>query len=344
MIGRLNHVAIAVPDAAAASAVYRDTLGAKVSAPMALPEHGVSVVFVELPNTKIELIEPLGEHSPIAKFLGKHPEGAIHHLCFEVGDIVAARDQLKRAGTRVLGDGEPKIGAHGKPVAVPKSQGLRWNPDRTRTGVKRSDLSRVTERVLWQSEPPGFQAGDADLCLPRFFKSFPLVKAQRAQIVLIDFQSDAARGEPARFVQKKSRGAAAFCIWRDGYLIEIGLSRIEIHKAEQPVRPVKSADRDGSRCFKFVQMIEKPWFPGGKINLTASPLASLRPIAPRGFRGQHLSGGAGYACNGGGGLGHVAHAEPSQRVRSPAKGEFFPTLEQRGEYILLLGTKNQRLS
>jgi methylmalonyl-CoA/ethylmalonyl-CoA epimerase len=116
VIGRLNHVAIAVPDAAAASAIYRDALGAKVSAPLALLEHGVSVVFVELLNTRMELIEPLGENSPIAKFLGQHPQGALHHLCFEVGDIAAARDQLQQAGTRVLGDGKPKIGAHGKPV------------------------------------------------------------------------------------------------------------------------------------------------------------------------------------------------------------------------------------
>ena len=116
MIGRLNHVAIAVRDAVGASAIYRDVLGAKVSAPMALPEHGVSVVFVELPNTKIELIEPLGQHSPIEKFLSKNLGGAIHHLCFEVDDIVAAREQLERAGARVLGDGSPKIGAHGKLV------------------------------------------------------------------------------------------------------------------------------------------------------------------------------------------------------------------------------------
>jgi methylmalonyl-CoA/ethylmalonyl-CoA epimerase len=116
VIGRLNHVAIAVQDLAAASAVYRDALGARVSGPLALPSHGVSVAFVELENTKIELIEPLGEHSPIAKFLAENPGGAIHHLCFEVADILASREQLKRAGARVLGDGRPKIGAHGKPV------------------------------------------------------------------------------------------------------------------------------------------------------------------------------------------------------------------------------------
>ncbi|MGB1161484.1 MAG: methylmalonyl-CoA epimerase [Alphaproteobacteria bacterium] len=116
MLGRLNHVAIAVPDLAAASATYRDTLGATVSAPQALPEHGVTVVFVELPNTKIELLEPLGADSPIAKFLEKNAQGGMHHICYEVEDIIAARDQLKATGARVLGDGEPKIGAHGKPV------------------------------------------------------------------------------------------------------------------------------------------------------------------------------------------------------------------------------------
>jgi methylmalonyl-CoA/ethylmalonyl-CoA epimerase len=116
VIGRLNHVAIAVQDLAAASAVYRDALGARVSGPLSLPDHGVTVAFVELENTKIELFEPLGEHSPIAKFLAENPGGAIHHLCFEVDDIVAAREQLKQAGARVLGDGCPKIGAHGKPV------------------------------------------------------------------------------------------------------------------------------------------------------------------------------------------------------------------------------------
>jgi methylmalonyl-CoA/ethylmalonyl-CoA epimerase len=116
VIGRLNHVAIAVQDLAAASAVYRDALGARVSGPLSLPDHGVTVAFVELENTKIELIEPLGEHSPIAKFLAENPGGAVHHLCFEVDDIVAAREQLKQAGARVLGDGCPKIGAHGKPV------------------------------------------------------------------------------------------------------------------------------------------------------------------------------------------------------------------------------------
>jgi methylmalonyl-CoA/ethylmalonyl-CoA epimerase len=116
MIGRLNHVAIAVPDLAAAAAKYRDTLGAKISEPLALPEHGVTTVFVNLPNTKIELLEPLGGNSPIAKFLERNPDGGIHHLCYEVDDILAARDRLKAEGARVLGDGEPKRGAHGKPV------------------------------------------------------------------------------------------------------------------------------------------------------------------------------------------------------------------------------------
>ncbi|MGE4064646.1 MAG: methylmalonyl-CoA epimerase [Rhodospirillaceae bacterium] len=116
MIGRLNHVAIAVPDLAAASANYRDTLGAKVSAPQALPEHGVTVVFVELANTKIELLHPLGDNSPIRKFLDTNPAGGIHHVSYEVDDIYVARDKLKAAGKRVLGDGEPKIGAHGTPV------------------------------------------------------------------------------------------------------------------------------------------------------------------------------------------------------------------------------------
>lgn len=116
MIGRLNHVAIAVPDLAAATALYRDTLGAKVSAPMPQPKHGVTVVFVELPNTKIELLHPLGESSPIASFLERNPSGGIHHVCYEVDDIIAARDRLKAQGARVLGDGEPKIGAHEKPV------------------------------------------------------------------------------------------------------------------------------------------------------------------------------------------------------------------------------------
>jgi methylmalonyl-CoA/ethylmalonyl-CoA epimerase len=116
MIGRLNHIAIAVPDLAAASALYADTLGAKVSAPIAQPAHGVTVVFVELPNTKIELLHPLGDRSPIAGFLERNPSGGIHHVCYEVADILAARDRLKAAGARVLGDGEPKIGAHDKPV------------------------------------------------------------------------------------------------------------------------------------------------------------------------------------------------------------------------------------
>jgi methylmalonyl-CoA/ethylmalonyl-CoA epimerase len=116
MIGRLNHVAIAVPDLAAATALYRDALGAAVSAPQALPEHGVTVVFVELPNTKVELLEPLGADSPIGKFLESNASGGMHHICYEVDDIIAARDHLQAQGARVLGTGEPKIGAHGKPV------------------------------------------------------------------------------------------------------------------------------------------------------------------------------------------------------------------------------------
>jgi methylmalonyl-CoA/ethylmalonyl-CoA epimerase len=116
MIGRLNHVAIAVPDLTAASATYGATLGAKVSAPMPQPAHGVTVVFVELPNTKIELLHPLGDASPIKSFLERNPSGGIHHVCYEVDDIIAARDKLKAVGARVLGDGEPKIGAHDKPV------------------------------------------------------------------------------------------------------------------------------------------------------------------------------------------------------------------------------------
>jgi len=116
MIGRLNHVAIAVPDLPAAMSTYRDLLGATVSPPQDLPEHGVTVVFVELPNTKVELLHPLGEGSPITGFLAKSPGGGIHHVCYEVDDIRAARDRLKAGGARVLGDGEPRIGAHGKPV------------------------------------------------------------------------------------------------------------------------------------------------------------------------------------------------------------------------------------
>lgn len=116
MIGRLNHVAIVVPDLAVATQTYRATLGATVSAPLDLPEHGVTTVFVELPNTKIELLHPLGEGSTIAKFLANNPAGGIHHVCYEVEDIIASRDKLKADGLRVLGDGEPKIGAHGKPV------------------------------------------------------------------------------------------------------------------------------------------------------------------------------------------------------------------------------------
>ncbi|WP_341211630.1 methylmalonyl-CoA epimerase [uncultured Limimaricola sp.] len=116
MIGRLNHVAIAVPDLARASERYAGPLGARISAPQDLPEHGVRVIFVELPNTKIELLEPLGEASPIAAFLAKSPSGGMHHVCYEVEDIHAARDHLVASGARVLGDGTPKTGAHGKPV------------------------------------------------------------------------------------------------------------------------------------------------------------------------------------------------------------------------------------
>lgn len=116
MIGKLNHVAIAVPDLGKAAAMYRDMLGGAVSATVPQPEHGVTTVFVSLPNTKIELIAPLGDNSPIAKFLERNPDGGMHHVCYEVPDIRAARDALKAAGARILGDGEPKIGAHGKPV------------------------------------------------------------------------------------------------------------------------------------------------------------------------------------------------------------------------------------
>ena len=116
MLGRVNHIAIAVPDLAAAVASYRDVLGAKVTAPQTLPEHGVTVVFVELPNTKVELLEPLGEGSPITAFLEKNPAGGMHHICYEVADILAARDRLVEGGARILGDGSPKTGAHGKPV------------------------------------------------------------------------------------------------------------------------------------------------------------------------------------------------------------------------------------
>ena len=116
MIGRLNHVAIVVPDLDAATALYRDTLGATVSEAQALQDHGVTTVFVDLDNTRIELLHPLGDDSPIGRFLERHPDGGIHHVCYEVDDICAARDQLKAQGSRVLGDGEPRIGAHGKPV------------------------------------------------------------------------------------------------------------------------------------------------------------------------------------------------------------------------------------
>jgi methylmalonyl-CoA/ethylmalonyl-CoA epimerase len=116
MIGRLNHLAIAVPDLEAAAKIYAQTLGAKVNPPQDEPDHGVTVVFIELPNTKIELLHPLGENSPIQGFLDKNPSGGIHHICYEVDDIIAARDKLKADGARVLGNGEPKIGAHGNPV------------------------------------------------------------------------------------------------------------------------------------------------------------------------------------------------------------------------------------
>ncbi len=116
MIGRLNHVAIVVPDLAAATAIYRDTLGATVSTATDMPEHGVTTVFVELPNTKIELLHPLGDESPVAPFLARNPAGGMHHICYEVDDILAARDHLMGKGARVLGNGEPRIGAHDKPV------------------------------------------------------------------------------------------------------------------------------------------------------------------------------------------------------------------------------------
>ncbi len=116
MIGKLNHIAIVVPDLSAATAIYRDTLGADVSTPVDLPDHGVTTVFVNLPNTKIELLHPLGENSPVAKFLANNPSGGMHHVCYEVDDIYAARDKLLEDGARVLGSPEPKNGAHGKPV------------------------------------------------------------------------------------------------------------------------------------------------------------------------------------------------------------------------------------
>ncbi len=116
MIGRLNHVAIVVPDLAAAAQSYAETLGATVSKPIEMPEHGVTTIFVELPNSKIELLHPLGEDSPIAKYLERNPDGGMHHICYEVDEIMAARDQLFAKGARILGDGEPRTGAHGKPV------------------------------------------------------------------------------------------------------------------------------------------------------------------------------------------------------------------------------------
>lgn len=116
MLGRVNHIAIAVPILNEAAAVYRDTLGARISQPQSLPEHGVTVVFVELENTKIELLEPLDDTSPIAAFLERNPSGGIHHICYETRDIIAAAEKLKATGARILGDGSPKIGAHGNPV------------------------------------------------------------------------------------------------------------------------------------------------------------------------------------------------------------------------------------
>lgn len=116
MLGRLNHVAIAVPNLEAATAIYRDMLGASVTPPQALPEHGVTIVFIDTGNSKVELLEPLGAASPIAPFLARNPDGGMHHLCYEVDDLLAARDRLKAAGLRVLGDGTPRLGAHGKPV------------------------------------------------------------------------------------------------------------------------------------------------------------------------------------------------------------------------------------
>jgi methylmalonyl-CoA/ethylmalonyl-CoA epimerase len=116
VIGKLNHIAVVVPDLAQATAIYRDTLGARVSEPLDLPDHGVTTVFVQLDNTKIELLHPLGEESPIATFLERNPAGGVHHLCYEVPDIRAARDRMTASGARVLGDGEPRIGAHDKPV------------------------------------------------------------------------------------------------------------------------------------------------------------------------------------------------------------------------------------
>ena len=152
MIGRLNHVAIAVKDLAAATAVYRDTLGAVVTAPMPQPEHGVTVVFITLPNTKIELLEPLGEGSPIAKFLDKSPDGGIHHVCYEVDDIIAARDKLKAQGARVLGDGNPKIGRARQAGAVPASERLPRHAGRA--GASLTVIGRGAHRSLLLFPPP----------------------------------------------------------------------------------------------------------------------------------------------------------------------------------------------
>ena len=192
MIGRLNHVAT-VPDLDKAAKTYRETLGARVSQPTPQPDHGVTVVFVELPNTKIELLHPLGDNSPIAKFLERSPDGGMHHLCYEVDDIIGARDRLKAAGARVLGDGEPKICAHGKPVLFlhPKDLSGRWSkssrcdacgwsngPVACSSGARQhGGVSRLRGRELWITNircPPGGKGGVRD------GKSFPLRRGVRS--------------------------------------------------------------------------------------------------------------------------------------------------------------------
>ena len=152
MIGRLNHIAIAVPDLAKAAELYRTVMGAKVSAPKAQPAHGVTVVFVELPNTKIELLHPLGEKSPIANFLARNADGGIHHVCYEVEDIYAARDRLKAQGARVLGDGEPKIGAHDKPVLFLHPKDFYGHADRAGAGLEPIDRSLCSSPLAGEAE------------------------------------------------------------------------------------------------------------------------------------------------------------------------------------------------